>query len=46
MGRGKNWTKAEETYLEDAWGVVSPKTIAKNLNRSETAIIVKKNGWD
>ena len=43
MGIGRNWTKEEEQYLEDNWGILSVKTIAKNLNRSDNAIIVRKN---
>ena len=42
MGRGKNWTKEEKQYLADSWGSVSLKTIAKNLGRSEDAIINMK----
>lgn len=42
MGRGKNWTKGEKQYLADSWGSVSLKTIAKNLGRSEDAVINMK----
>lgn len=35
----KPWTKAEEHYLEEAWGKSSLGTIAKNLGRSENAVI-------
>jgi predicted transcriptional regulator len=41
MGSGRNWTKAEINYLQDKWGVISVKSIAKNLNRTETAIMLK-----
>ena len=39
----KRWTKAEENYLEEHWGNTSLKTIAKNLGRSENAVIVRIN---
>ena len=42
MGKGKNWTKQEEEYLADNWGTLSVATIAKNLGRSENAIVVRK----
>lgn len=41
MGQGRNWTEEEYRYLEDSWGTLSSKTIAKNLGRSENAVIVK-----
>lgn len=41
MGVGRNWTKEECDYLQDKWGTVSLKGIAKNLNRSENAILLK-----
>lgn len=37
----KVWSEAEEMYLEESWGVKSIKTIAKNLGRSENAVIVR-----
>lgn len=43
MGRGKNWTKEEDLYLEEYWGVKSIATIAKNLGRTKDAIMVRKN---
>ena len=39
---GKNWTKQEEEYLAENWGTLSVKTIAKNIGRSENAIVVRK----
>lgn len=42
MGIGKNWTKQEEEYLAENWGTLSVATIAKNLGRSENAVIVRK----
>lgn len=42
MGIGKNWTKQEEEYLAENWGTLSVATIAKNLGRSENAIVVRK----
>lgn len=41
MGIGRNWTPEEEAYLEEKYGVVSIKHIAKTLNRSETAIVIR-----
>lgn len=38
----RNWTKQEEAYLIENWGTISVGTIAKNLNRSENAVIVRK----
>lgn len=37
----KIWSKEDEMYLEDSWGVKSIKTIAKNLGRSENAVICR-----
>lgn len=41
MGRARNWTKEEYEYLENNWGLLSLPTIAKNLNRSETGVLIK-----
>lgn len=38
----RKWTKQEETYLVENWGTISVKTIAKKLERSENAVVVKK----
>lgn len=35
------WTQEEEYYLQDKWGEVSIKGLAKTLGRSENAIIVR-----
>ena len=37
------WTKAEEQFLQDQWGVMSIPSIAKRLNRSVEAVVVRKN---
>lgn len=37
----KQWTKAEENYLQDKWGTVSIKGMAKVLGRSENAVVVR-----
>lgn len=37
----KNWTKEEENYLEEKWGIVSVPSLAKKLNRTENAIVVR-----
>ena len=42
MGLRRNWTKQEEEYLIENWGTLSVGTIAKNLNRSENAVVVRK----
>lgn len=41
FGVGRKWTPGEESYLEEKWGTISIKGIAKNLNRSENAVIVR-----
>lgn len=43
MGQARNWTEEEKQYLQDNWGALSKKTIAKNLGRSLNAIEVMKN---
>lgn len=40
---GKEWTRKEEKYLIENWGMVSISTIAKKLGRSENAVIVRKD---
>lgn len=37
----RRWTTEEMELLEDKWGVWGVKRLAKNLNRTETAIIEK-----
>lgn len=37
-----NYSSEESQYIEDNWGTISIKTIAKNLNRSAAGIINKK----
>jgi hypothetical protein len=39
--KNKKWSHEEESYLQESWGTISIKGIAKNLGRTETAIIVK-----
>lgn len=44
MAKGRrNWTQEEVEYLENSWGVVSIKRIARNLGRSINAIKLKAN---
>lgn len=43
MGKARNWTADEQSYLQESWGTVSINTIAKNLGRSQTAIKIKAN---
>lgn len=40
--KNKQWSKEEEQYLSEHYGVLSIKTIAKNLGRSENSILVKR----
>lgn len=42
MGRGKNWTTAEEQYLEESWGSVSIDAISRRLGRTRDAVMNKK----
>lgn len=35
----RRWTKEEENYLTEKWGLVQRRTIAKNLNRTECAVM-------
>lgn len=42
MGLNRNWTKQEEEYLIENWGTFSVATIAKNLGRTENAVVVRK----
>lgn len=39
----KKWTAEEIEYLKESWGNKSIATIAKKLNKSENAVINKKN---
>jgi len=41
MGQGRNWTEKEKDYLQEKWGTISLPAIAKKLNRSENAILIK-----
>ena len=43
MGKNRYWTKEEIEFLQDKWGSMNVKTIAKNLNRSVDAVMLKKN---
>lgn len=43
MGRGKQWTPEEETYLAENWGRVTIDGICRHLNRSKNAIMVRVN---
>ena len=42
MGSNRQWTAEEEEQLEDLYGRVSIPSIAKRLNRSVNAILVKR----
>lgn len=41
MGRSSNWTQEELLYLEEKWGVISIKAIARNLGRSIEGVKLK-----
>lgn len=41
MGKRKNWTREEEERLAEEWGMYSADAIAKHLNRTREAVIVK-----
>lgn len=41
MGKKKGWTEEEIQYLEERWGSVSIKGIAKSINRSANAVKLK-----
>lgn len=43
MAKQWKWTPEEESYLEDTWGVKPVDFIAKHLNRSIDAVIVRKD---
>lgn len=38
---GRKWTKEEEIFLMDSWGVISVNAITKKLDRTETSIKIK-----
>lgn len=37
----RRWTKEEIEFLEEKWSYTSVSAIAKKLNRTETAVIIK-----
>ena len=37
----RTWSNEDKSYLEEKWGTISVKGIAKKLNRTETAIVLK-----
>lgn len=41
--KGKKYTKKEEDYICEYWGIYSSQNIARNLNRSVRGIICKAN---
>lgn len=41
MGRGKNWTAADENTLEEMWGNKSIQAISRRLGRSESAVKIR-----
>lgn len=43
MAGGRIWTAEEDDYLSEAWGYVSMPTICKKLNRTKTAVRIRKN---
>lgn len=41
MGKGRNWTNEEYIQLSEEWGMYSIPAIAKHLDRSVNAILIK-----
>jgi hypothetical protein len=41
LGAGRSWTNEDIQYLQDSWGTVSIKGIAKTLDRSVNAVKLK-----
>ena len=41
MRQRRKWTQEEYDYLQEKWGTLSLKTIAKKLGRTENAILIK-----
>ena len=41
MGKGKNWTKAEESYLAENWGTISLDGLCEHLGRPRNAIKIR-----
>ncbi|GAA4827856.1 hypothetical protein GCM10023310_00650 [Paenibacillus vulneris] len=41
MGRGKSWTPQETEFLQDRWGTLSIKAIAKQLGRNINSVKLK-----
>ena len=41
MGRNRNWTPEEESYLCESWGYTSIDGICKRLGRSKNAIMIR-----
>ena len=41
MRHKKKWTQEEYDYLQEKWGQISLKAIAKNLGRTEAAVLIK-----
>lgn len=39
---GRRWTEEEDFYLQEYWGVKSIGTLARNLNRSTDAVMIRK----
>lgn len=41
MGQGRNWTKEDDSVLQENWGLYSIPALAQRLNRSVTAIKIR-----
>ena len=41
MARGKDYSPEESQYIEDKWGTISVRTIAKNIGRSVCSVQLK-----
>jgi hypothetical protein len=40
VGKDRNWTPEDKTYLSDNWGTISMPTLMEKLNRNQNAILV------
>lgn len=43
MENQRNWSQERKNYLQDNWGSISIKAMAKHLSKSENAVLIMKN---
>ena len=41
MSKRPRWTAEEEEYLAENWGTLAIPTLARNLGRSEDAVVIR-----